>query len=67
MGQHKSDWLLQHGASFVPELSRDSLKQLVNIPFSRWAEEGLLGEGEACDGEKLLGIDGLVAGDEVFA
>src|ERR1039457_424135 len=31
------------------------------------AEEGLLGEGDALDGEELLGVDGLVAGDEVFA
>jgi hypothetical protein len=31
------------------------------------AKEGLLGEGHALDGEKLLGIDGLVEGDEVLA
>jgi hypothetical protein len=30
------------------------------------AKEGLLGEGHALDGEKLLGIDGLVEGDEVL-
>jgi hypothetical protein len=29
------------------------------------AEEGLLGEGDALDGEELLGIDGLVDGDQV--
>ena len=34
---------------------------------ARGAEEGLLGEGDAFDGEELLGVDGLVAGDEVFA
>ena len=31
------------------------------------AKQGLLGEGHALDGEKLLGIDGLVDGDEVLA
>ena len=31
------------------------------------AEEGLLGEGDALDGEELLGVDGLVDGDEVLA
>ena len=31
------------------------------------AEEGLLGEGDALDGEELLGVDGLVDGDGVFA
>jgi hypothetical protein len=31
------------------------------------ADEGLLGEGDAFDGEEFLGVDGLVAGDEVFA
>ena len=31
------------------------------------AEEGLLGEGDTLDGEELLGVDGLVDGDEVFA
>ena len=31
------------------------------------AEEGLLGDGDALDGEELLGVDGLVAGDQVFA
>jgi len=31
------------------------------------AKQGLLGEGHALDGEKLLGIDGLVEGDEVLA
>jgi hypothetical protein len=31
------------------------------------AEEGLLGEGDALDGEELLGVDGLVDGDEVIA
>src|ERR1019366_2105256 len=31
------------------------------------AEEGLLGEGDALDGEKLLGVDGLVDGDGVLA
>ena len=30
------------------------------------AKQGLLGEGHALDGEKLLGIDGLVEGDEVL-
>ncbi len=30
------------------------------------AQQGLLGEGHALDGEKLLGIDGLVDGDEVL-
>jgi hypothetical protein len=30
------------------------------------AEEGLLGEGDALDGEQFLGIDGLVEGDEVL-
>jgi len=29
------------------------------------AEEGLLGGGDALDGEEILGVDGLVAGDEV--
>jgi len=32
---------------------------------ARGAEEGLLGEGDALDGEELLGIDGLVEGHEV--
>jgi hypothetical protein len=31
------------------------------------AEEGLLGEGDALDGEELLGVDGLVDGDGIFA
>jgi hypothetical protein len=31
------------------------------------AEEGLLGEGDALDGEEFLGVDGLVDGDGVFA
>src|ERR1039457_3420081 len=31
------------------------------------AEEGLLGEGDALDGEELLGVDRLVDGDGVFA
>jgi hypothetical protein len=31
------------------------------------AEEVLLGEGDALNGEELLGVDGLVDGDEVFA
>src|SRR5450759_905793 len=30
------------------------------------AEEGLLGGGDALDGEEFLGVDGLVAGDEVI-
>ena len=33
----------------------------------RHAEHGLLGEGDALDGEQFLGIDGLVDGDEVGA
>ncbi len=32
---------------------------------ARGAEEGLLGEGDALDGEEFLGVDGLVDGDEV--
>ena len=32
---------------------------------ARGAEDGLLGEGEALDGEEFLGVDGLVDGDEV--
>jgi hypothetical protein len=32
---------------------------------ARGAEEGLLGEGDALDGEELLGVDGLVDGEEV--
>jgi len=32
---------------------------------ARGAEEGLLGEGDALDGEELLGVDGLVDGDEI--
>jgi hypothetical protein len=31
------------------------------------AEEGLLGESDTLDGEELLGVDGLVDGDGVFA
>ena len=31
------------------------------------AEEGMLGEGNALDGEELLGIDGPIDGDEVVA
>jgi hypothetical protein len=31
------------------------------------AEEGLLGEGHALDGEEFLGVDGLIDGDEVGA
>ena len=31
------------------------------------SKEGLLGESDAFDGEALLGVDGLVAGDEIFA
>jgi hypothetical protein len=31
------------------------------------AEEDLLGEGDALDGEEFLGVDGLVDGDGVFA
>jgi hypothetical protein len=34
---------------------------------ARAAEDSLLGEGEALDGEELLGVDGLVDGDEVGA
>jgi hypothetical protein len=30
------------------------------------AEEGLLGEGDALDGEEFLGVDGLVGGDSVL-
>jgi len=30
------------------------------------AEDGLLGEGHALKGKELLGVDGLVDGDEVF-
>ena len=33
---------------------------------ARGAEEGLLGERDALEGEKFLGVDGLVEGDEVF-
>ncbi len=32
---------------------------------ARGAEESLLGEGEALDGEEFLGVDGLVDGQEV--
>jgi hypothetical protein len=32
---------------------------------ARGAEESLLGEGEALDGEEFLGVDGLVDGDEI--
>ena len=32
---------------------------------ARGAEESLLGEGDALDGEEFLGVDGLVDGDEV--
>ena len=32
---------------------------------ARGAEDGLLGEGDALDGEEFLGVDGLVDGDEV--
>jgi len=32
---------------------------------ARGTEDGLLGEGEALDGEEFLGVDGLVDGDEV--
>jgi hypothetical protein len=31
------------------------------------AEEGLLGERDALDGEEFLGVDGLIGGDGVFA
>ena len=31
------------------------------------AKESLLGKGDALDGEELLGVDGLVGGDGVFA
>jgi hypothetical protein len=31
------------------------------------AEDGMLGEGGAFEGEEFLGVDGLVEGDEVFA
>jgi hypothetical protein len=31
------------------------------------AEDGVLGQGDAFEGEELLGIDGLVEGDEVVA
>ena len=31
------------------------------------AEDGLLGDGGAFEGEDLLGVDGLVEGDEVVA
>jgi hypothetical protein len=31
------------------------------------AEDGVLGEGDAFEGEKLLGVDGLIDGDEVVA
>ena len=34
---------------------------------ARGAEDSLLGEGEALDGEEFLGVDGLVDGDEVGA
>src|SRR2546427_6724708 len=34
---------------------------------ARGAEKGLLGEGDALDGEEFLGIDGLVDGEEVGA
>jgi hypothetical protein len=30
------------------------------------AEDGVLGEGDAFEGEELLGVDGLVEGDEVI-
>ena len=33
---------------------------------ARGAEEGLLGEGDALDGEELLRVDGLVDGEERF-
>ena len=32
---------------------------------ARGAEDSLLGEGDALDGEEFLGVDGLVDGDEV--
>jgi hypothetical protein len=32
---------------------------------ARGAEEGLLGEGDALDGEEFLGVDGAVDGDEI--
>ncbi len=32
---------------------------------ARGAENSLLGEGDALDGEEFLGVDGLVDGDEV--
>jgi hypothetical protein len=31
------------------------------------AQDGLLGEGDAFEGEELLGVDGLVEGDELVA
>jgi hypothetical protein len=31
------------------------------------AEDGLLGESDALQGEEFLGVDGVVEGDEVFA
>jgi hypothetical protein len=34
---------------------------------ARGADEGLPCEGDAFDGEELFGVDGLLAGDEVFA
>jgi len=47
--------------------SRVSLREVVKKPDSSrgGAEEGSLGEGHAFEGEDLLGVYGLVDGDEV--
>jgi len=34
---------------------------------ARAAQDGVLGEGDAFEGEEFLGVDGVVEGDEVVA
>jgi hypothetical protein len=49
------------GESLIEEGGADAFVEAFD------AEEDLLGESDALDGEELLGVDGLVDGDGVFA
>src|ERR1039457_5197092 len=57
--------LMQGAAVAVDGLIEAGVGHAVVEAFD--AEEGMLGEGNAFDGEELLGIDGPIDGDEVVA
>jgi hypothetical protein len=58
---------LLHHTSRAPSRAMISFIASVWSPVSRAAQEGMLGEGDALDGEEFQRIDGLVGGDGVVA